>query len=324
MGIIKEARYLGLLIWRILFPRGDFKAEDVPDLAGRVMIVTGGNVGIGRETIKVLLLRNAKVYMASRSREKAEVAIAELRNETGREAVFLELDLSSLASVRKAASDFLSKEAELHILYNNAGVMGPPVDQVTTDGFDLQFGTNVVGHFLFTELLMPALFAAAQNSPDHHARVITTSSSAALCGHIDFASIRDGPARRRYSKEALYAQSKLANVVVAREVARRYADRGIISLSVDPGSIYTDLLRHYEQAHGIEGAVTRVFAPLVLRPASFGALTQLWAGTAPEAIHENGKYAIPVARIAPCRAEAYNDELGQELWECLAESVKEG
>lgn len=118
---------------------------------------------------------------------------------------------------------------------SGSGVMGPPVDQVTTDGFDLQFGTNVVGefafavarselqtdqilvtqgHFLFTELLMPALFAAAQNSPDHHARVITTSSSAALCGHIDFASIRDGPARRRYSKEALYAQSKLVRSVV--------------------------------------------------------------------------------------------------------------
>ncbi|EPS94683.1 NAD-binding protein [Fomitopsis schrenkii] len=311
MGVFTEVHYFGLLVWRNLFPRGDFKAEDVPDLTGQV-----------------LLQRNAKVYMASRSREKAEAAIAQLRDETGREAIFLELDLSSLASVRKAASEFLrrvsaTEEAELHVLFNNAGVMGPPVNQITADGFDLQFGTNVVGHFLFTELLMPALFAGAQSSSDHHARVVTTSSSAAMCGHINFATIRDGPARRRYSKEALYAQSKLANVVVSREIAKRYGDQGIVSISVDPGSISTDLQRYYKQAPGIGGAMTRALAPVFLRPASVGALTQLWAGTTPEAIHENGKYAIPVARIAPCRPEAYDDMLGQELWEYLVENVKE-
>ncbi|KAH9929195.1 NAD-P-binding protein [Fomitopsis serialis] len=323
MGLFTEAYYVSVMAWRSFFPNGKFKAEHVPDLAGRVIIVTGGNVGIGRETIKVLLQRNARVYMASRNRDKAEAAIKRLKDETGKDAIFLELDLGSLASVRKAASEFLSKEPELHVLFNNAGVMGPPIDELTAEGFDLQFGTNVIGHFLFTELLMPALLAGAQSSPDHHARVITTSSSGAMLGGIDLDSVRDGPARRRYSKESLYGQSKLGNVIVAREVAKRYGGKGIVSISLDPGNIETDLQRYYIGLPGLAGALTKVIVKLMLHPAPFGALTQLWAGTTPEAIDHNGKYAVPTARIAPCRAEAYDDELGQKVWSFLEETVKE-
>ncbi|TFY57558.1 hypothetical protein EVJ58_g6951 [Rhodofomes roseus] len=323
MGIFTEAYYLLLIFWRNCFPAGNFKAEDVPDLSGRVAVVTGGNVGIGWETIKVLLQRNAKVYMASRSRQKAEAAIERLKTETGKEAIFLELDLGSLASVRRAASEFLSKESELHILFNNAGVMGPPLDQLTSDGLDLQFGTNVIGHHLLTKLLLPALLAGVRSSPDQHARVITTSSSGAMIGAIDFASVRDGPARRKYTKEALYAQSKLANAIQARELAKRYGGEGIVAISADPGSIETDLQRYYRDVPGIVGVLTHLFLKTILRPAPFGALTQLWAGTMPEAINHNGKYAIPAARIAPCRAEAYDDELGKRVWEFLEEEVKE-
>ncbi|EPS94682.1 NAD-binding protein [Fomitopsis schrenkii] len=301
MSFFTEIYYILVIFWRVLFPRGNFKAGDVPDLNGRVAIVTGA------------------VYMASRSKDKATEAIGRLKEETGKEAIFLELDLSSLASVRKAAQEFLSKEAELHILFNNAGVMGPPIDQVTADGFDMQFGTNVIGHFLFTELLMLALLAGTHSSPDRHTRVVTTSSSGAMYGKIDFESFREGPGRRRHSKEALYAQSKLANVIVAREVAKRYGDQGIVSISVDPGYIKTELQRYYRQTAG-----SRLMLKLaLLNPPPFGALTQLWAGTAPEAIHENGKYAIPIARIARCRAEAYDDELGRKVWAALGDAVKE-
>ncbi|KAH9929182.1 NAD-P-binding protein [Fomitopsis serialis] len=367
MGFFTEAYYMSVLTKRTFFPRRDFKAESVPDLSARVIIVTGGNVGIGRETIKVLLQRNAKVYMASRNRDKAEAAIKRLKDETGQDAIFLELDLSSLASVRKAASEFLSKEPELHVLFNNAGVMGPPIDELTAEGFDLQFGTNVIGHFLFTELLMPALLAGAQSSPDHHARVITTSSSTAMYGKIDFGSVREGSARRRYSQDALYAQSKLANAIVAHQAAKRYGGKGIVSISVDPGCIATELQRYSLSLPGLRGpkqghrtspsasslsewsltmiddngtqqmehelntydeflvqhTATHWQATLLLRPAPFGALTQLWAGTTPEAIEHNGKYAIPTARIGPCRAEAYDDELGQKMWTFLENSVKE-
>jgi len=138
--------------------------------------LVGGNVGIGKETIKALLEHNAKVYMASRSKEKADAAISELKAQTGKEAIFLELDLSSLASVRKAAEEYLSKEHELHVLFNNAGVMWPPTELLTADGYDLQFGTNVLGeppynhtraHQLNTFLSRPLLLREAANSRAH-------------------------------------------------------------------------------------------------------------------------------------------------------------
>ena len=110
-------------IWTNMFPpKPTWTADEMPDQSGKVMIVTGGNTGIGKETVKVLLQHNAKVYLAARSRSKAEAAIKDLKDETGKDAIFLELDLSSLASVRKAAEEFLNKEHELHILFNNACV----------------------------------------------------------------------------------------------------------------------------------------------------------------------------------------------------------
>ncbi|KAF8659670.1 hypothetical protein AX16_001811, partial [Volvariella volvacea WC 439] len=125
-------------------PASKFSVDDIPDLTGKVVIVTGGNTGIGKETVKALLAHNAKVYLAARSQEKASQAIKDLLQETGKEAIFLKLDLSDLKSIKRSAEEFQSKEKELHILFNNAGVMFPPVSEITTDGYDLQFGTNVL------------------------------------------------------------------------------------------------------------------------------------------------------------------------------------
>jgi len=122
------------------------------------------------------------------------------------------------------------------VLFNNAGVMWPPMDWLTEDGYDMQFGTNVLGHWYFTELLMPALLAGKESSPDGHARVITTSSSGAYLYTVNWDSLRDGPARRKMSSQQLYFQSKFLNVVVTRQVAKRYGDKGIIALSCNPGS----------------------------------------------------------------------------------------
>ncbi|KAI0365671.1 NAD(P)-binding protein [Pilatotrama ljubarskyi] len=302
-------------------PKSKFSVEQIPDLTGRIAIVTGGNVGIGYETIKALLQHNAKVYMASRSKEKADAAIASLKEATGKEAIFLELDLSSLASVKMAAQEYLSKEHELHILFNNAGVMWPPVDQVTKDGYDLQFGTNVLGHFYFTELLMPALLAGVASAPDHHTRVITTSSSGAYFDTLHWDTFKDGPARRKMNSQSLYFQSKLGNAVVANQVAKRYADKGIISISVNPGNIRSELQRYVP-------AFTSSRSPLpcvqhyMLYPTPYGALTQLFAGTMPEALNYNGEFLIPWARLGKCRAEAYDPEVGERLWKWLDEQVK--
>ncbi|KAH9833337.1 uncharacterized protein C8Q71DRAFT_775100 [Rhodofomes roseus] len=316
MGVFEELGYLWQVVAQLFPGKPHFKTEDIPDLTGKVVIVTGGNVGIGRETIKALLQHNAKVYMASRNKDKATAAIQALKEETGKEAIFLELDLSVLASVRKAAAEFLSKEPELHILFNNAGVMWCPIEWVTADGFDMQFGTNVIGHFLFTELLMPALFAGTSSSPDHHARVVTTASSGAYLNTLDWDTFKDTSQRKKTSPVVLYNQSKLANAIVARQVAKQYADKGIISISLNPGGIDTELQRHAPKQRAIMRAT-------ILQPVAMGALTQLWAGVMPEALNHNGEFLIPWARLGKCRKEAYDDEVGQRLWAWLLEQTKE-
>ncbi|KAH9849462.1 NAD(P)-binding protein [Lenzites betulinus] len=297
-------------------PKPKFTVDQIPDLSGLVVIVTGGNVGIGYETIKVLLQHNAKVYLAARSKEKADAAIASLKEATGKEAIFLELDLADLASVKKSAQEFLSKESELHVLFNNAGVMFPPVQMLTKDGYDLQFGTNVVGHFYLMELLMPALIAGVQSSPDHHTRIITTSSGGAYLGSMRFETFKDSPARRKTATGSLYYQSKLGNTIVAHQTAKRYADKSIIAISVNPGNIRTDLGRY------LSTTVRNVASHLLLYPAPFGALTQLFAGTMPDAVNHNGEFLIPWARYGKCKAEAYDAELGARLWDWLEGEVK--
>ncbi|RPD56672.1 NAD(P)-binding protein [Lentinus tigrinus ALCF2SS1-7] len=297
-------------------PKSTFTVEQIPDLSGRVVIVTGGYSGLGYETVKALLQHNAKVYVAGRSKEKAEKAIAALKQETSKDAIFLELNLASLASVKRTAEEFLGKEHELHILFNNAGVMWPPNDLLTEDGYDLQWGTNVLGHWYLTELLMPALLAGVETSPDHHVRVITTSSSGAYQQTINWDTLKDTPARRKQSTENLYYQSKFGNVVVARQVAKRYADRGIISISLNPGNIETDLQRHMSRLGRY------LMKRVMLHPTPLGALTQLFAGTMPEALNYNGEYLIPWARLGRCRAEAYDDALGERLWQWLEDEVK--
>ncbi|KAH8101393.1 NAD(P)-binding protein [Cristinia sonorae] len=289
-----------------------FTAKQMPDLTGRVAIVTGGNSGIGRATMKSLLNRNAKAYMASRSRSRAEKAIRELREETGKEASFLELDLSSLRSVQQAAKTFLSKEQELHILFNNAGLMPTSMDKLTTEGYDMQYGTHVLGHFLFQELLLDALTSGTSSSPDKHTRIITTTSSGAHLSTVNFGTLRDGPERRKVRLDNLYFQSKFLNGVVAYESARRYAKRKVLSFSVDPGSVRTEFFRNHPPA------IRRIVEKFCVSPEQ-GAVSLLWAGTMPEAIQHNGQYIVPWAHVGRCRKEMYDRALGEQVWETLSE-----
>ncbi|TDL20586.1 NAD(P)-binding protein, partial [Rickenella mellea] len=296
-------------------PKSKFEVKDIPDLTGKVVIVTGGNTGIGKETVKALLTHNAKVYLAARSKEKAEEAIRDLQKDTGREAIFLQLDLADLSNVRKSAEAFLSKEQELHILFNNGGVMFCPIDQLTKDGYDLQFGTNVLGHFFFTQLLMPALINAAKSSPGTKARVVTTSSFANYIGDLKWDTFGDTPARKKTSSQDLYSQSKFGNVVFARELARRYADQGILSFSLNPGNIQTDLQRHL-------GARTRGLMNYMLYDPPYGALTQLYAGTSPEVVDLNGEFFIPWARKGKPHPKTQDPAVGEKLWEWLEAQVQ--
>ncbi|KAN0125440.1 hypothetical protein V8E53_015491, partial [Lactarius tabidus] len=152
-------------------PKPTWTSAEVPDQTGKTVIVTGGNGGIGKETARVLLSRGARVYIATRSEEKSQKAIEELKKETGKDSIFfLKLDLADLVSVKAAAEEYIEKETELHTLYNNGGVYAV-IDKETAQGFDMQFGTNVLGHFFFTKLLLPVLTATAKKTPAGTVRV---------------------------------------------------------------------------------------------------------------------------------------------------------
>ncbi|EJD04777.1 NAD-binding protein [Fomitiporia mediterranea MF3/22] len=266
-------------------PKPTFTIDDVPDLSGKVVIVTGGYAGIGLETVRVLLKKNAKVYFAGRNKAKAEAVISELSKDTRKEAIFLELDLASLKSVKKAAEEYMSKETQLHVLFNNGGVMQVAVEQLTVDGYDLHFGTNVLA--------------------DSHVRVVTTSSYGHMLhasSNIRYDTLRDTPEHKKFGTLNLYNQSKFGNVLIARELARRYGDQGIVSTSLNPGNITSELQRH------LKGLLKKII---------------LYAGTSPDAKDLNGGYLIPWARVSECRKVARDPKVAEELWKWCEEQVKD-
>ncbi|KAG1854841.1 hypothetical protein DFJ58DRAFT_376912 [Suillus subalutaceus] len=302
-------------------PKATFSVDQIPDLTGKVIIVTGANTGIGKETARVLLAHGAKVYIAARNQAASEEAIRQLKQETGNEAIFLKLDLSDLKAIKASAEEFLSKETQLHILLNNAGVMAPPIELVTADGYDLQFGTNVLGHYYFTKLLLPILTSTAKAIPEGKVRIVNLASCAHLFGGLDFNTFKDGPARKKCSRGSLYNQSKFGNVVLALELAKRYGGQGIISTALNPGNINSDLPRHVTAQ--LPSVAKRIIIKVLLYDVSQGALTQLYAATSPEAASLNGKYLVPWARVRPPRQETQDPQLGKALWDWLDEQVKD-
>ncbi|KAJ7610505.1 hypothetical protein FB45DRAFT_334297, partial [Roridomyces roridus] len=210
------------------------------------------NTGIGYEIAKQLLLKNAKVYLAARSADKAALAIKRLEAETNKAAIFLPLDLGDLPSMRKAAEQFLAQEEKLDILFNNAGVMNCPPAMITAQGYDLQFGTNVIGHWLLTELLLPALKKSYEQNQSL-ARIINISSSGHLWAPgsgIDFVSLKASLDRDAWVKEQgnltagwrLYAQSKIGNIYISNHWAKTHSDV-LVSCAVHPGAIWTEISR---------------------------------------------------------------------------------
>jgi len=315
----KPIGYLSLLFP----PKPTWTAEDVPDQTGKTVIITGGNSGIGKETAKALLSKGAKVYIAARSEEKSQRAIDELKQETGKDTVFfLKLDLADLVSVKAAAEEFIGKESELHTLYNNAGVYAV-IDRVTSQGYDNQFGTHVLGHFYLTKLLLPLLTATAKNAPPGSVRVVHVSS----LGHymtppegIRWSTLKPGDDFLALAKKIgalkLYGQSKLGNILISNSLARRYRGEGIVFISLHPGNVTSDLARD-------AGVLMKLFARVITYPVPYGAITSLYAGTSPAAAELNGKYLTAWARVTPPHKRALDPELEEKLWEWCEEQVKD-
>ncbi|KAF7793902.1 hypothetical protein EIP86_005024 [Pleurotus ostreatoroseus] len=302
-------------------PKPKWTTEDIPDLTGKVCLVTGGNTGIGKETCKRLLMKNAIVYMAARSQHKAEEAIKGLKEETGKEARFLQLDLADLDSVKRSAEEFKQHEEKLNVLFLNAGVMVPPIEQLTSQGYDMQFGTNVLGHFLFLKLLYPLL--SASSSPSAPARLIWTASSVNYYFRppIKFDTLEDGQARRALGVTQLYCQSKFATVLLVKHLAKTCKDDGVIVIVVDPGNIKSDLQR-YGPDSAIKGALRSAMHSMILHPVELGALTQLYCGTAPEAADYNGRYLRPWARLGEPHKGTNDVQAQEEMWDYCDGEVK--
>ena len=286
-----------------------FRSQDIPDLQGQVIIVTGGNVGLGYETIRQLSEHNpARIYLAARSRDKAEQAIADLKqaNPQFTNIHFLQLDLASFASVKSAATEFVSRESRLDILVNNAGIMMTP-EGLTNDGYEIQFGTNVLGPALFTQLLLPTLRKTAkENNPQ--ARMVMLSSAAharAPKGVYKFDELRTTASHRHTTER--YTMSKLANLHYARALAERETEVKIVP--VHPGMVATNL------HHASTGTFLRPFlyaAMLFAIPVEKGALSQIFAAVSPDAKH--GQYYGPVGKEEPGSKLSQDHDLQEELF----------
>jgi NAD(P)-dependent dehydrogenase (short-subunit alcohol dehydrogenase family) len=250
--------------------------QNIPDQHGRVAIVTGGNTGLGFETARMLAERGATVVLAVRDIEKGRQAAERI---SGNVAI-QKLDLSSLASIRSAAADLRAKHARIDLLINNAGVMYNP-KQRTADGFEMQFGTNHLGHFALTGLLLEHIL------PVSGSRIVTVSST----GHRIRAAIHfdDLQWERSYGRAAAYGQSKLANLMFTYELQRRLAEHGsTIAVAAHPGVSNTELVRNIPAAFRLPVAL---LAPMLTQKPEMGALPTLRAATDPTVV--GGQYYGP-------------------------------
>ncbi|MEU0790590.1 SDR family NAD(P)-dependent oxidoreductase [Amycolatopsis sp. NPDC005961] len=281
--------------------------RDVPSQKGRVAVITGANTGLGFDTAKVLAERGATVVLAVRDVEKGKQAAARLG--ANADVTVQQLDLGSLDSVRAAAADLHGTLPKIDLLINNAGVMYPP-KQTTREGFELQFGTNHLGHFAFTGLLLDLLL------PVEGSRVVTVASIA----HRIRASIHfdDLQWEKSYDRVAAYGQAKLANLMFAYELQRRLAPHGTTtSIAAHPGVARTELMRN---TPAIARALFPLVAPLFTQSSERGALPTLRAATDPAAL--GGQYYGPAGvggyrgrpQVVASTPQSYDAGIQQRLW----------
>jgi NAD(P)-dependent dehydrogenase (short-subunit alcohol dehydrogenase family) len=288
-------------------------AADIPDQSGRVAVVTGANSGLGLIDSRELARAGARVIMACRNTEKGEAAAEQIRGAVPEgEVEVAGLDLADLESIRAFAE---TAPDGIDLLINNAGVMAPP-RRLTKDGFESQFGTNHLGHFALTGLLLQKLLATPEP------RVVTESSGAHRIGRINFDDLQG---ERRYIRWLGYGQSKLANLMFAFELERRASEAGapLKSLAVHPGYSRTNLQFAAPPIH--ERAVMAVTNLLVAQSAEMGALPTLYAATVPEL--PGGSFIGPdglmeqrgYPKVVTAAGRAYDEDAWRRLWEISEE-----
>ncbi|KAI0066555.1 NAD-P-binding protein [Artomyces pyxidatus] len=320
-----------------LFSKPSYQpARDIPDLTGKVVIVTGANAGIGYHTVDQLARRGAKVYLACRTESKAREAISAIERATpslkGQERlIWLPLDLSSLHSAQKAADEFLAKEKRLDILVNNAGRMTESY-VLTKDGIEQSVSVNHVGHFVFTTALLPLLKETAKQ-PGADVRIIIVSSELYhLVGRQTvFGSLEDfndrqalpGKENDTLAKLRRYGTTKLMNILFTRELQRRLDEDGapISVIALHPGIVAT------EGAHTVSTWWMRIGQSMVSLTPLEGAFTTLFAATSAQVAAERGKfkgqYLMPYGKLQPLKGKARDAKLAQTLWATTEKVVED-
>ncbi|CAG8530322.1 3903_t:CDS:2 [Gigaspora rosea] len=277
-----------------MFWKKRFSFDKIPDLSGKVVIVTGGNTGIGFVTARELARKNAHVFVASRTSERGERAVELIKKETNKDAVeFLQLDLKSLNSVKLAAETFLARKLPLHILVNNAGIMATPFEK-TSDASD-------------------------------SARIVNVSSMAherAPPAGIEFEKLNDPNALNSFQR---YYQSKLANVLFTLELNKRLSGTNVYCNSLHPGIIKTELTRGVVADWGSWIKPFVYISTFFMITADDGALTQLYCATSPEIEEKNfrGKYFVPYGEVSEPIAQGKDEELAKKLWDFSENLIKE-
>ena len=287
------------------------------DLTGRTVLVTGASAGLGVETVKALAGVGARVIGAVRDRAKAEKVLEGVAVE------LVDLDLADLDSVRSCAKEVLALTDELHVLVNNAGVMACPLMR-TAQGFELQLGTNHLGHFLLTQLLTDLLVASAP------ARIVNVSSRGHLRGGMRWQDPHYAD-ESSYEKWRAYAQAKTANVLFTVGLEKRLADRGVHALALHPGVIITELSRHLTADDMTRLAASMPTGALVRKEVSAGAATQVWAATSPELEGRGGLYLEDCQVAGPTPGDgsggyadwAVDPDEAEKLWLWSEEQIAE-
>lgn len=295
--------------------------DDMPSQAGKIIVITGGNSGLGLETAKAFAQKGAEVVLACRSVDKGKIAKDDIIKQIPESKVeVVELDLMKLSSVRSFAEKFKQKYSRLDILMNNAGIMTSPY-ALTEDGFESQMGTNHLGHFALTGLLLEIILSTANS------RIVNVSSLAHKQWKMSFEnSLSEYP--NNYNKMRAYARSKLANLLFTYELQRRleFANHNCIAVAAHPGASYTNLGRHLERK-----LIAKILRPLIIKvlptPKS-GAMPQIRAASDPAV--KGGEYYGPAGFLElsgrPVKVRSaktsHNIEDAKKLWEMSEEITK--
>jgi NAD(P)-dependent dehydrogenase (short-subunit alcohol dehydrogenase family) len=271
------------------------------NMKGRVCMITGSNSGIGKATAFELAGKGATLVMVARDQQKGELAMSEIRKQTGNDSIDLLLaDLSSLQSVRDLAQRFQAKYPKLHVLINNAGLYNQR-RHLTPDGYEATFAINYLAPFLLTNLLLEELKSSAPS------RIVNVSSVGHYNGHIDFDDLNMD---KNYGGWKAYQQSKLALVLFTRELARKLEGTGVTVNSVHPGTVATNIWSRPMGPLGFIMAVPKLF----MTSPKKGAETDVYLAASPEAQKANGEY-WDTLKVKKSSEESYDEDIAKRLWE---------